>query len=152
MDQWALVSLSDGANIRNAASDVQAQMSDVPLFVSSVPITTQTAQQAYELVIRHAGYSCKRDAVYLRIINNVTQRNFMDYLHSQEHVGGGPVLNTSNVLPDADGDAMPDIWEVTNGLDPNNPDDRNGDLDRDGYTNLEQYLNQLCCLLKGDSD
>ncbi|HUT31681.1 MAG TPA: hypothetical protein VMX13_17970 [Sedimentisphaerales bacterium] len=152
MNQWALVSLSDGTNIRNAASDVQAQMSDVPLFVSSVPITTQTAQQAYDLVISHAGCSCKRDAVDLRIINNVNQKNFMDYLRSQEQVGGWPALNTYNVLMDTDGDAMPDIWETAHALDPNNPDDRNGDRDRDGYTNLEEYLNELCCPVNRDSD
>jgi hypothetical protein len=29
------------------------------------------------------------------------------------------------------------------GLDSNDTDDRNGDHDRDGYTNLEEYLNSL---------
>jgi len=145
MDQWALVSLSDGTNIRNAASDVQDQMSDVPLFVSSVPITTQSAQQACELVIKHAGYACKRDAVDLRIINNVTQMNFSDYLHSQEEVGGWPALNTYNVLTDTDRDGMADTWEQMKGLDANDPADRNADRDNDGYTNLEEYLNELCC-------
>jgi hypothetical protein len=146
MDQWALVSLSDGTNIRNASSDVQAQISDVPLFVSSVPITTQSTAQAYELVTRHAGYGCKRDAVDLRIINNVTQRNFSDYLHSQDEVGGWSNLNTYNVLTDIDRDGMCDTWERTKELDPNNPSDGNGDRDGDGYTNLEEYLNQICCL------
>ncbi|MHC4642166.1 MAG: hypothetical protein ACYS32_11020 [Planctomycetota bacterium] len=41
---------------------------------------------------------------------------------------------------------MPNIWEKTNGLDPNNPCDGNSDLDSDGYTNPEEYLNQLCCM------
>jgi len=150
MDQWALVSLSDGTNIRNAASDVQAQMSDVPLFVPSVPITTQSAKEAYELVIRHAGYNCKRDAVDLRIINNVKQRNFNNYLHSQEEVGGWPTLNTYNVVTDTDRDGMPDTWERMKRLDPNNVSDGNYDRDSDGYTNLEEYLNQLCCLVSSN--
>ena len=38
---------------------------------------------------------------------------------------------------------MPDAWEMTQGLDPEDPADRNGDLDNDGYTNLEAYLNSL---------
>jgi hypothetical protein len=76
----------------------------------------------------------------------------MDCLHSQQQVGGWPVLNTSSVLPDADGDTMPDIWETTHALDPNNPDDRNADPDRDGYTSLEQYLNELCCPANRGSD
>ena len=152
IDQWSLVALSDGTNIRNAASDVQAQMSDVPLFVSSVPLTTQSARQAYELVIKHAGYSCKRDAVDLRIINNVTHGNFSDYLHSQDEVGSWPELNTYNVLTDTDRDGMADTWELMKGLDPNRSGDRNADRDGDGYTNLEEYLNELCCRTRGDFD
>jgi len=38
---------------------------------------------------------------------------------------------------------MPDSWEKANGLNPGDPSDGNGDLDNDGYTNLEEYLNGL---------
>jgi hypothetical protein len=38
---------------------------------------------------------------------------------------------------------MPDKWEIKMKLNPKDPEDRNGDLDRDGYTNLEDYLNAL---------
>jgi hypothetical protein len=37
---------------------------------------------------------------------------------------------------------MPDDWEKMHGLDPNSPDN-NGDFDDDGYTNLEEYINEL---------
>ena len=43
---------------------------------------------------------------------------------------------------DTDGDGMPDAWEIAHGLDPNTPD-QNGDFDSDGYTNVEEYLNEL---------
>jgi hypothetical protein len=36
---------------------------------------------------------------------------------------------------------MPDDWEKRYGFDSNDPADRNGDADGDGYTNLEEYLN-----------
>ncbi|HEY4233190.1 MAG TPA: hypothetical protein VGM76_07175 [Lacipirellulaceae bacterium] len=36
---------------------------------------------------------------------------------------------------------MPDAWEVRYGLNPNVADN-NGDFDSDGYTNLEEYLNE----------
>ena len=39
---------------------------------------------------------------------------------------------------------MPDTWERNHGLNPDSPDDRNGDRDHDGFTNLEEYLNSLC--------
>ena len=38
---------------------------------------------------------------------------------------------------------MPDEWERKLGLDPQNPEDRNGDIVGNGYTNLENYLNEL---------
>ena len=44
---------------------------------------------------------------------------------------------------DADRDGMPDAWESARDLDPANADDRNGDRDGDGYTNLEEYLSSL---------
>jgi hypothetical protein len=36
---------------------------------------------------------------------------------------------------------MPDAWEVQYGFDPSNPSDSVGDVDGDGYTNIEEYLN-----------
>ncbi len=43
---------------------------------------------------------------------------------------------------DTDGDGMPDNWEIEHGLNPNVPDS-NGDFDNDGYSNLEEYLNDI---------
>jgi hypothetical protein len=38
---------------------------------------------------------------------------------------------------------MPDDWELEMGLDPGEASDGNGDLDGDGYTNIEEYLHLL---------
>ncbi|TAK98152.1 MAG: hypothetical protein EPO07_12285 [Verrucomicrobia bacterium] len=43
---------------------------------------------------------------------------------------------------DTDGDGMPDSWELEHGLNPNVANN-NGDFDNDGYTDLEEYLNDL---------
>ena len=40
------------------------------------------------------------------------------------------------------GDGMPTYWELQHGLDPSARDDA-GDFDNDGYTNLEEYLNDV---------
>lgn len=40
---------------------------------------------------------------------------------------------------DSDGDGMPDSWEKLHGLNPLDPSDAQGDLDDDGFTNLEEY-------------
>ncbi|WP_096894906.1 Ig-like domain-containing protein [Candidatus Scalindua japonica] len=40
---------------------------------------------------------------------------------------------------DSDGDGLPDDFELTNGLNPNNPVDSLEDMDEDGLTNLEEF-------------
>jgi pectinesterase len=45
-------------------------------------------------------------------------------------------------LSDSDQDGMPDAWERANGFNPNTADD-SADADHDGYTNLEEYLDEL---------
>ena len=103
---------------------------------------TQTAAEAYNLVLKHAGASLSRDAVDTRLVENVKNRKGV-LIDSQQEVGGWPKLESRPVPKDSDQDGMPDKWEKKNKLDPNNPEDRNGDIDNDGYTNLEEYLNSL---------
>lgn len=54
----------------------------------------------------------------------------------------------ARTLVDADGDGLPDWWELAHALDPNNPDTGNTgvsdgykDGDNDGWTNLQEYQN-----------
>jgi hypothetical protein len=91
-----------------------------------------------------------RDAVDNRIINgyNTTTSTIID---TQAEVGGFPTLNSTSALQDTDNDGMPDSWEITNGLDINNPNDRN-DLNGEGYTNLELYLNGFTQSFSAGSD
>ena len=106
-----------------------------------IPVT-HTPHEAYELVLKYAGASKVRDLVDLRIIESVKDRT-NHLIDSQNQVGGWPQLSSSEPKPDIDQDGMPDEWEETMGLNPNDPDDRNGDLNNDGYTNLEEYLNSI---------
>ena len=57
-------------------------------------------------------------------------------------MGGWPELKSTPAPVDTDHDGMPDAWEKTHGLDPNDAADRNR-LAADGYTMLETYLNSL---------
>jgi pectate lyase len=100
---------------------------------------TQSAEEAYALVLAHAGASLVRDDVDIRLIEDVKERQGR-LIDSQSEVGGYPNLDKGMAPTDTDRDGAPDEWETSYGLDPNDPEDRNGDQDGDGYTNLEEYL------------
>ena len=58
-------------------------------------------------------------------------------------MGGYPEYKTWTPYVDSDMDGMPDEWERQNGLNPNDPSDANGDVNKDGYTNIEKYINGI---------
>ncbi|MEM7432236.1 MAG: FG-GAP-like repeat-containing protein [Pseudomonadota bacterium] len=50
--------------------------------------------------------------------------------------------NDPDYSADTDGDGIPDGWELEYGFDPQNADDASSDIDGDGFTLLEEYLNR----------
>lgn len=106
------------------------------------PVHTQEPKVAYEYILEYAGASLARDAVDRRVVNSVRHQTGAIIGH-EEDVGGFPKLKREAAPRDTDRDGMPDEWEIAMGLDPYDPEDRNGDITGDGYTNLEKYLNEL---------
>jgi pectate lyase len=105
------------------------------------PVRTQSAKEAYELVLAGVGASLPvRDAVDVRIIDTVRKRTG-SIIDSQTQVGGWPAYRSAPARQDSDHDGMPDEWETRYKLDPNDPSDGPADKDKDGYTNVEEYLN-----------
>ena len=95
VDQWSGVKLDSGDTpIRSAPANIQAQMSDVPLFTVPVPVSMQSASNSYKRVVSQAGYNNVRDSVDIRVINDVIQRRYTNFLHSQSEVGGWPSLSS----------------------------------------------------------
>jgi hypothetical protein len=62
-------------------------------------------------------------------------------IDSQKEVGGWPELKSTKPPLDSDHDGMPDDWETKHGLNPRDPADGARAKDKNGYTNLEHYLN-----------
>ena len=104
----------------------------------------ETAQEAYESCLKHSGCSLVRDAVDERLIETILNKSGK-VIDSQDEVGGWDKYPSIARPPDfdTDQDGMPDEWERTSGLDPDDPADGNQDRDNDGFTNLEDYLNGL---------
>ncbi|MEA3222028.1 MAG: PKD domain-containing protein [Thermodesulfobacteriota bacterium] len=50
-----------------------------------------------------------------------------------------PASDSIELKLDSDNDGIPDLWEVTYGLDPNDPSDAALDSDGDGISNLDEY-------------
>lgn len=113
---------------------------------------TQTAKDAYESVLSHAGASLVRDAVDTRIVGTVQNGNYtadgsngskLGIIDRPSDVGGWPVYAVGTAQTDTDGDGMPDYWEKEKGLNPKDASDgAKYNLDKQ-YTNLEVYLNSL---------
>lgn len=106
--------------------------------VDVAPVTPDPAAHAYDCVLASAGASKARDAVDARVVAGVRDRTGVQ-IDSQRDVGGWPMLKSVPAPRDSDDDGMPDAWERSHGLDPKAADG-NGDRDRDGFTNLEEWL------------
>ncbi|MCO6046251.1 hypothetical protein NG895_20325 [Aeoliella sp. ICT_H6.2] len=111
-------------------------------------VKIQPAQEAYEYVLENAGAtSPRRDAVDERIIEmvrtgTVTYKEGDGILTDIAQVGGYPDYQGER-YQDSDSDGLPDDWELSHGLNPEDPADAATDLNRDGYTNIEDFLNGL---------
>jgi hypothetical protein len=106
------------------------------------PVQIQPAEEALELVLRSAGATLpKRDPVDARIVSDVRNRTGK-IINNEKDVGGWPKYESVPAPEDSDRDGIPDAWETAHGMNPHDPSDV-GAVDKDGYTNLERYLNSL---------
>jgi HEAT repeat protein len=136
----------DGARQSRDRAGVRQQPVAVP------PVRTHTAEEAYELVVAHAG-CLPRDAVSRRTVREVLTRTGSWGRHTPD---GGLMegMAAGQAPPDGDGDGMPDAWEEARGLNPADPADAARTVpagaspgDRhEGYTYVEYYVNELADL------
>ncbi|HWC59600.1 MAG TPA: thrombospondin type 3 repeat-containing protein [Verrucomicrobiae bacterium] len=133
-------------------------------------VKTHTAREAYTNVLADVGANFpKSDVIDLHIIKDVRDGTaefigtrgptygdrpgpnypgIIDTQSDDKSAAGSPNFpwpdyKTYNVPVDSDHDGIPDDWEKAHGLNPNDASDANKNLNGDGYTNLEKYLNSL---------
>jgi hypothetical protein len=152
-----------------SGAEVEKQVRvDHELFPSFVK--THTAREAFTNVLANVGANFpKQDVVDLHIIKDARDGTaefigtrgptygdrpspnipgFIDTQADDKSALGAknfpwPDYETYNVPVDSDHDGIPDDWEKAHGLNPNDASDASKDLNGDGYTNLEKYLNSL---------
>jgi hypothetical protein len=114
-------------------------------------VTTHTAQMAYQRVLDYSGSSLKRDAVDVRVIDNVRKGTFSfpgsngstnGIIDTQSDVGGWPILNSTPAPVSTAGDGIPDEWKIAHKLDPAKSQANGRDLST-AYDNIEVYMNDL---------
>ena len=104
--------------------------------------TIDTQEVAFDKVLAKAGaLSPTRDAIDTRIVDDVRNQTGQ-VIDSQDDVGGWLTIADTNQITDSDQDGIPDEWEETEGTNKNLADS-DGDIDSNGYTNIEDYINSF---------
>ena len=119
---------------------------------ASAPVVYSTsAVDAYNSVVAEGGagnsrgldcagnWYSRRDSIDARVINEV-KTGTGKIIDDPSQVGGWIVPAAGVPCVDGDHDGMPNVWEQLYGFNPNVPDG-SGDIDGDGYTNVEEYFN-----------
>lgn len=151
-NQWLMIDAGDNVN-RNYHE--QSKPFDVGM------VTTLSAEKAWEQVISGAGAWIRDDHdnyVVQEIKNHRLKENksrdeqyhLPDWwkvgaIDNQIEVGGLPDLKTVTIPEwiDTNRNGLPDWWERARGLDSDNPEIANIDSNGNGYTNIEDYFNDL---------
>ncbi|NTS40372.1 pectate lyase [Flavisolibacter sp. BT320] len=144
-DNWKGVVINNG-------SESDKQKAKMEAAFGAIPITTQSAEDAYRQVLKWAGASFRRDTLDARIIRDVQkgEGRIIDvqggYPHGtpyEKTVNAWPTLRATAAPKDSDRDGMPDAWERDRGLDPANGSDAAANTLHRFYTNIEMYINGL---------
>jgi len=143
---------STGSDSGNAVTDrerLEALISRVRVSkpFAMQPVTTQTAKEAYQLVLEGSGATLPpRDPVDLRIIEQVRSGSVKfgtnGIIKTTEDVGGWPEYK-GEPRRDLRPDGLPLWWKKKHSLNVSDSSLANKDLHGDGYTVLEKYLNGL---------
>jgi pectate lyase len=142
-----------GIHMGNKGTDYDKREAVVRKPFAVIPIAAQSAKDAFEAVLAHAGASLPaRDTLDQRIIENVRKRTgkIIDvqggYPHGTAYEAttqAWPALRSLPSPKDTDGDGMPDEWEKKHGLNPENAADAVEYTINKQYTNIEVYINSL---------
>lgn len=166
-DNWTygIYNQIDQSDVDNTFDDAVRDSMRLNAPLTFEPVTTHSAEVAYERVLNYVGASLHRDWVDELVVGDVRNggvsctgtssdtKKLPGIIDSQDDLkqafpdagddwSAWPELKSEPAPLDTDQDGMPDEWEDANGLDKNNADD-GAAVAENGYTNLENYMNGL---------
>ena len=119
----------------------------LPARLTAPKVCTEDAAAAYARVLERVGATVPArdevDAALVQAIRSQGGQKIQDEHDLNVGAEGYGSLAAAAAPSDMDRDGMPDTWETAHDLDPARADDGSADRDGDGYTNLEEYLNEL---------
>ena len=108
-----------------------------------VPVTIDTAPDALKKVLAGAGASLHRDSVDARLIAELASLGAKGKIIKDEAEAGGiGEIKPAAPPADTDHDGIPDAWEQTHGMNPNDPADA-AKIGPSGYMAIELYTHEL---------
>ncbi len=123
----------------NTGATLETKTQNSSLSLSSI----EQPEVAYKNVLSQAGASLHRDEIDTRLVGYVKSLGKEGkVIKAETEVGGQKEYKSAKALKDTDGDGIPDSWESKHHLNSKDPADANK-VNKDGYTNLEEYLNDL---------
>jgi pectate lyase len=108
-------------------------------------VTTYPALANFDSVLNKVG-AWPRDIMNQRTVAEVRAGTGQYRKDNDPLITSGPAAP-----PDGDLDGMPDYWETAMGFNPGDSSDSRGDHDTDGYTNIEEYINDLALIFLGQA-
>lgn len=122
----------------------QADVIARPSLKPEVPVHVDPAPALVQLVADDAGDTLCRDAVDQQLVDDMLSFGKSGkFIADETEVGGLPAQVAGLVPQDSDGDGMPDDWERSHGLNPNDSADGPSIDAGTGFSHLELYLNEL---------
>lgn len=129
----------NGGDITISAS-INPYLENRPIFNSGLEYLPNSLVQ--NMVLNDVGANKSVDSYDRNLLEEVKERSG-SRSSSVSGAGGYPSLNEGAPYIDNDKDGMADVWEVGNGLNPENDEDASLFENGNGYTNLEAFLYSL---------
>ncbi len=151
VDEAPEVTKDNSLGVLTGKENADKGMASTDKALASVEINTETANTAFDNVMKFGGASFKRDTLDARIINDVKNRkgglidvqgNYPHGTAYEKTINAWPTLQSLAAPIDSDKDGMPDAWEKENGLNINSADASMYTINKN-FTNIEVYLNSI---------